>query len=238
MTAYNEDWEREAANWAAWARTPGHDVYWTFSGPTFFELVPPPGSRTLEVGCGEGRVCRDLAARGHRVVGLDASPTLLRLAREEDPAGEYVLGDAAALPFDDASFDLVVAFNSLMDVQDMPAAVSEMSRVLEPGGRLCVCVTHPVADAGGFESHAPDARFVIEGSYFGRRRFEGTFERAGLTITFRGWAYPLEAYSRALEDAGFLIEALREPSYAAPDGSPSRWSRLPNFLQLRALKPS
>jgi SAM-dependent methyltransferase len=236
MSSHNEDWEREALNWAAWARTPGHDVYWTFSGPTFFELVPPPGRRTLEVGCGEGRVCRDLAGRGHRVVGLDASPTLLRLAREEDPQDEYVLGDAAALPFDDGAFDLVVAFNSLMDVQDMPTAVREAARVLEPHGRLCVCITHPLADAGRFESREPDARFVIDGSYFGRRRFEGTFERAGLTITFRGWAYPLESYALALEDAGFVIETLREPAYVAPDGSPHRWSRLPNFLQLRALR--
>ncbi len=148
-----------------------------------------------------------------------------------------MLGDAAALPFEGAAFDLVVAFNSLMDVQDMPGAVSEAARVLEPGGRLCVCVTHPLADAGAFESREPDARFVIEGSYFGRRRFEGTFERDGLTITFRGWAYPLEAYARALEEAGFLIEALREPPYVPPDGIPHRWSRLPNFLQLRALKP-
>lgn len=235
MSSYNEEWEHEALNWAAWARAPGHDAYWHYSGPTFFELVPPPGRATLEVGCGEGRVCRDLASRGHRVVGLDASPTLLRLAREEDPAGEYVLGDAAALPFDDGAFDLVVAFNSLMDVQDMPAAVREAARVLEPGGRFCVCVVHPLADAGAFESRAPDARFVIEGSYYGRRRVEIPDERDGLSITFRGWAYPLEDYARALEEAGFLVEALREPAYVAPDGSPSRWNRLPNFLQLRAV---
>ncbi len=56
--------------------------------------------------------------------------------------------------------------------------------------------------------------------------------------TAHGWAYPLEAYARALEEAGFLIEAIREPRYVAPDGSPNRWSRLPNFLQLRALKPT
>jgi SAM-dependent methyltransferase len=236
VSSFNDDWEREALNWAAWARTPGHDVYWSFSGPTFFELVPPPGRLTLDVGCGEGRVARDLASRGHRVVGLDASPTLLRLAREADSAGEYVLGDAASLPFEGGAFDLVVAFNSLMDVQDMPGAISEAARVLEPGGRLCVCVTHPLADAGGFESREPDARFVIEGSYFGRRRVEIPEERDGLAITFRGWAYPLEAYTRALEEAGFLIEALREPPYAAPDGRSNRWERVPIFLQLRALK--
>jgi hypothetical protein len=50
-----ELWEREARAWAAWAREPGHDSYWRFS-PLFFELVPPPGRRTLDLGCGEGRV--------------------------------------------------------------------------------------------------------------------------------------------------------------------------------------
>ena len=181
-------------------------------------------------------MARDLAARGHHVVGLDASPTLVRLAREAHPEGEYLLGDAAALPFEDGAFDLVVAFNSLMDVQDMPRAVAEAARVLEPSGRFCVCVTHPLADAGAFESRAPDARFVIEGSYFGRRRVEIPEERNGLQVTFRGWAYPLEAYTRALESAGLVIEAVREPPYVAPDGSPNRWGRIPNFLQLRALK--
>ena len=54
--------------------------------------LPAACGRVLEVGCGEGRVCRDLAARGHRVTGLDASPTLVRAAVERDPGGEYVVG--------------------------------------------------------------------------------------------------------------------------------------------------
>jgi SAM-dependent methyltransferase len=234
----DDDWEREAESWIAWARTPGHDSYWWFRD-LFFELVPPPGRATLELGCGEGRVSRDLAARGHRVTGLDASPTLLAAAREARPEGRYVLADAAAAPFPDASFDLVVAFNALMDVQDMPGTVREAARLLEPGGRLCVSVTHPLADAGSWDDQE---RFVVAGSYFGRRRFEGTFERDGLTMTFRGWCYPLVAYARALEEAGFLIEALREPP--APEGrvrsSPraALWRRVPNFLHLRAVKPS
>jgi ubiquinone/menaquinone biosynthesis C-methylase UbiE len=139
---FNEDWEREALNWIAWARTPGHDEYWDYS-PLFFELVPAAGRATLDLGCGEGRVTRDLVAHGHTVASVDASPTLLQAAREADPTGTYVLADAAALPFADASFDLVVAYNSLMDLGDMPGAVREAARVLQCGGRFCVCVTHP-----------------------------------------------------------------------------------------------
>jgi len=223
-----QHWERQADRWAAWAREPGHDAYWSESGPPFFELLPAAGRRTLDLGCGEGRVARDLRARGHDVVGVDAAPTLVRLAREADRRGTYVVADATAVPFEDASFDLVVAFNSLMDIDDMPGAVMEAARVLDSGGRLCACITHPMRDAGRYESRDQDAPFIIRGSYFGKRRFSLTVARGGYEVAFRGWAYPLEDYTRAFEDAGFLIESLREP----PD--PDR--PVPNFLLIRALK--
>jgi SAM-dependent methyltransferase len=233
-------WEWQAEAWARWARTPGHDSYWHFRDAFFDAIVPAPGRRTLEVGCGEGRVARDLARLGHTVVALDASPTLVAKAAAAHPAGRYLVADAAALPFPHGAFDAVVAYNSLMDVADMPAAVREASRVLAPGRPLCVCVTHPTADAGKFQSKEPDAPFVIPGSYLGRHRFEDTFERDGLQVTFAGWRYSLEEYARALEDAGLVIERLREPSAppAALAARPGyeRWQRLPNFLHLRAVK--
>jgi SAM-dependent methyltransferase len=236
---FNADWEREARNWIAWARTPGHDAYHEYAD-RFFELLPEPGRATLEVGCGEGRVSRDLADRGHRVTAVDASPTLLEAASAADPGGEYVLADAAALPFSAETFDLVVAYNSLMDVQDMPGAVAEATRVLRPDGRLCVCVVHPFSDAGRFESRDPDAPFVLRWPYFERRQVEEPFDRGGLSITFHGWAYPLEDYARAFEDAGLAIEALREPKQrhevVANDAGEARWQRLPMFLLLRLRK--
>lgn len=229
--------EDRAATWIQWARWP-HDAYWYYRD-AFFELLPPALRRTLDVGCGEGRVSRDLAARGYDVTGLDASRTLVEAARGEDVDGNYVLGDAEDLPFADASFELVVSYNSLMDVDDMPRAVSEIGRVLAPDGVLCACITHPMADSGRW---ADTETFVIAEPYLERRRFEGTFEREGLPpFTFTGWIYPLETYSRALEDAGLVLEALREP--AAPQAevearaSGARWQRLPNFLMFRAARP-
>jgi SAM-dependent methyltransferase len=237
--SFNADWEEQAQNWLAWARTPGHDEYWRYRS-AFFELVPPAGRATLEVGCGEGRVARDLAARGHHVTAVDASPTLLAAATAAHPAGRYLLADAAALPFADAEFDLVVAYNSLMDVQDMPGAVREAARVLQPDGHLCVSVTHPLNDAGQFAAPGADAPFVIEGSYLESGRFEGHIESDGLEMTFHGWTYPLEAYSRALEAAHLRIEALREPPRPAAggDGPPEadRWRRVPMFLMFRAAR--
>jgi SAM-dependent methyltransferase len=196
--------------------------------------VPPPGWRTLDLGCGEGRVARDLAGRGHAVVGIDASPTLVELAREADPGSEYLLGDAAALPFDDASFDLVVAYNLLMDVEDMAGAVRETARVLVRGGRLCASIVHPIVDAGRFDGDEPDARFVFEAPYFERREYHGRFESGGLGITFHGYVRPVEDYTRALEDAGFLLDGFHEP---ADPGDDEQWKRIPNFLYLRAVRP-
>lgn len=232
------DWEMEAHNWVRWARTPGQDEYWRYRDVFFADLVPPAGRRTLEIGSGEGRVARDLAARGHSVVGLDSSPTLARFAKEAATGPSYLLADAAALPFPDESFDLVVAYNSLMDVEDMPAAVAEAARVLSRPGHFCISVTHPFTDTGEFVGEGPDARFTMTRPYFGRHRFEGTAQRDGLTMTFRGWTYNLEDYAIALERVGLVLELLREPR---PTGSSvGNYSELPlpMFLYLRAMKPT
>ena len=231
-----QHWETEAKRWMAWARAAGHDAYWYYRD-AFFALVPPPRRVTLEIGCGEGRVCRDLVARGHRVIGLDISPTLAALAAHADRASRYLVADGATLPFRSGAFDLVVAYNSLMDVDDMPAVVLEMARVLRPDGRLCVCITHPLKDAGRFAGRGPNAAFVIEGSYFGRGPAMLTFERNGLSVTFRSWCHPLTDYARALEEAGFLIETLREPQPLLD--APARFDderRIPMFLMLRAVR--
>jgi len=231
------DWDQEAENWVKWARTPGHDAYWQYRDAFFDQIVPYPGRCTLEVGCGEGRVARDLRQRGHRVVAVDRSRRLLHYAQEADPEIAYLFANAAQLPIADASCDLVVAYNSLMDVADMPGAIGEATRVLETGGRLCACITHPLSNAGDFISSEPESAFEIRGSYFGRRTFEGTFERNGLSITFRGWSNALEQYMRAFEHAGLLIEALREPLPVATTGHYAPWHRIPMFLTMRLVKP-
>jgi hypothetical protein len=64
-------WDQQAPSFIAWARKPNHDSYWRFHRDQFLPLVPSPGRRTLDLGCGEGRLSRDLETRGHRVVGLD-----------------------------------------------------------------------------------------------------------------------------------------------------------------------
>jgi len=233
-------WEENAADWVEWARAPGHDSYWRFHRDLFLEILPPPSGRTLDLGCGEGRLTRDLAALGHDVVGVDVSPTMVAAAREAAPEMELHVADGAALPFGDGAFGLVVAFMSLQDVDDLSGTIREAARVLAPGGRCCLAIVHPFNSAGKFAEREADAPFVIEGSYLDESRTDLTVERDGLAMRFVSRHTPLETYIDQLAAAGLLTERLREPQLPEAgfnDASSRRWQRIPLFLHLRALKP-
>jgi SAM-dependent methyltransferase len=238
-------WEEEAQNWVKWARTPGHDVF-PYYAPSFFdEIVPPAQGRTIEIGCGEGRVARELKSRGHTAVALDGSPTLVRFAREADGESAYLVAGATSLPFADGTIQTAVAYNSLQTMQleaDMPRAVRETARVLRSAGHFCLCVAHPMTDVGRMQKPSASGELVALDSYFGREQVNETVMANGLTMTFHGWTYTLEDYVRALEDAGLLIERMREPmpnaEQAAQRPSVEGWRRVPLFLFMRAVKPA
>ncbi len=237
-------WDERAGSWTRWARAPGHDSYWRFGRTAFFELLPPPGRLTLDVGCGEGRVSRDLATIGHRVVGIDASRAMVKEAAAARPNVPVLVADAAALPLADKCCDLVVAYMSLQDVDDMPAAINEMARVLEPGGHICLAIVHPINSAGQFESLDPDSPFVIRGSYLESNQYVDRIERGEMAMTFASSHRPLQEYFGALEAAGFAVESLCEvpvdeaSEKADPARGRARWRRLPLFLDMRAVKRS
>ena len=235
-----QSWEAEAGRWIEWARKPGLDSYWRYHRDQFVRLLPPPGKQTVDLGCGEGRLTRHLKELGHSVVGIDASPSLVAAAREADPSMNILLADATSVPLEDRCADLVVAFMSLHDIDAMPGAIKEAGRILMPGGRLCLAIVHPINSAGRFEESKADARFVIEKSYLDPFRYSDAVEREGLSMTFHGQHRPLEAYFSALEEAGLLVEALREPGIPEDSlSSPAsrRWQRLPLFLHIRARRP-
>jgi ubiquinone/menaquinone biosynthesis C-methylase UbiE len=227
-------WDAQAGRWAVWARTPGHDSYWLFHRERFFELLPAEvDGPVLDVGCGEGRVTRELRSRGWDITGIDASPAMIQLASEADPGGRYGVSDAAALPFDDDAFELVIAFMSLQDVDDPERAIAEAARVLRPGGLLCAALVHPLNSAGRFISTESDSPFVIAGSYLESWRREDDVARDGLEFRFYSEHRPLDRYARALEAAGFTIERIREVT-GGGEVLGGRWDRIPLFLHIRA----
>ncbi|HET8626626.1 MAG TPA: methyltransferase domain-containing protein [Thermomicrobiales bacterium] len=148
-----------------------------------------PGERVLEVGPGPGRLLLPTARRilpGGVAVGLDLQPGMARRlaahARQENAANlAVVVGDAAALPFAPASFDVVYLSTVLGEIHDRAAALAECRRVVRPGGRLSVTEILPdphyqnqeavrrLAESAGFRSLA------LHG---GRRRFTANFARA------------------------------------------------------------
>lgn len=109
-------------------------------------VVPPAGARAataLDAGCGTGFQAALLATLGYRVHGLDPSAGLLALARARVPAACFVRGRLESLPYADACFDSVTCCGSTLSfVADPAAAVSELGRVLRPGGRLLLEVEH------------------------------------------------------------------------------------------------
>jgi ubiquinone/menaquinone biosynthesis C-methylase UbiE len=226
-------WERHAGNWIRWAREPGHDSYWRFHRESLLDSLPSPGRLTLDLGCGEGRLSRDLAVLGHRVIGVELSPTMLAAAREADPQGEYVEADVARLPFDDRAADLAVAFMSLMDMDDLAGALHEIARVLEPGALFIATVVHPI-NSGSLPRSDYDEPGVVIRSYREQRRYADGIERDGLQMTFESIHYSLEDYWRAFRDAGFVVEDLRE----LYDDAHPRWHSVPLFLRFDARKPA
>src|SRR5579863_5617054 len=209
LTVLRDNWDAHAKEWIDWVRDPARqDTYWRFHRDRFLSLVPEAGRLTLDIGCGEGRVARDLRQRGHRVLGIDCSWTMCQAAADyiEDPS-LVIAGDAAKLPLADASAVCAVAFMSLQDIDDMPGAVREIARVLADGKKLALAIVHPMYSASGKNL---DDNFVIKRPYFTRDLCVSVDTRDSRTMTFYREHRPLQAYIDALLVAGFSIEKLVE----------------------------
>jgi SAM-dependent methyltransferase len=97
--------------------------------------LAPPGGRVLDVGCGPGHVAAHLATRGLDVTGIDLDPGMIEQARRRlGSRATLAVADVAALPFEDASFDVVMSTLSMHHWADTPAGLAEIARVLRPDG--------------------------------------------------------------------------------------------------------
>ncbi len=133
--------ESLASRYDAWYTTPlGAWADRQESDVIFRLLALQPGERLLDLGTGTGRYAVEAAARGAWVVGVDASPAMLAVARERLRASgrpvQLVRADLAHLPFPDGAYDAAVAVTSLCFVDNPVAVLREVRRVLTPGGRL------------------------------------------------------------------------------------------------------
>ena len=233
---WREHWEHQADEWVD--LTTDDPFYDLFNEPAFLELVPEPGALTLDVGCGEGRMARELTARGHRVVGVDGSPSLARLAAEHPQPTTVATADITRLPIASAVADLVVCFMVLMDVEDLVRSVAELARVVAPGGVVCAAILHPIITSGLFVPDDPHRTFFM-GEYRTPMRHVIEIGRPnGQLFPFRVSHRPIEDYSRAFEAAGLALTALREPrpsdELVGERPEFANYQRVPDFLHLRA----
>lgn len=162
----------------------------------------------LDVGCGEGRFGRMLAGRGARVVGIDPVGALLASAKGKNLT-RLVRSRGERLPFPNGVFDQVVSYVTFVDIAGFEEAVSEVARVLRPGGRCVVsnvtpittCSSGWVRDSEGNKLHWPVHRY---------------FEYAGGVQSWQGITVmqhhrTLERFLGAFLRSGFLLREYLEP---------------------------
>jgi trans-aconitate methyltransferase len=172
-------------------------------------LAAKPGESILDLGCGDGQLTERVALSGANVVGVDASPEMVRASRERGI--EAIEASAEALPFDSGAFDAVFSNAALHWVRDHDAMMSQVHRVLKPGGRF-------VAEMGGHGNIAAihvALMAVLQRHGFGERE-EG--------VNY----YPTpESYGRRLTGHGFEIKQIALIPRPTPlaEGGMSGWLR-------------
>ncbi|GAA0592709.1 class I SAM-dependent methyltransferase [Streptomyces crystallinus] len=141
-----------------------------------------PGSRVLDVGSGTGRpTAQALCAAGHDVLGIDVSPVMVEIATRQVPEAEFRCADIRTTPLQDASFDAVCVYFSLLQMtrKEQTDLVTRLARALKPGGRMALA-TVPV-DVEGVETLFMDQ--PVRATSFAHHDFVTMVTAAGLTVT-------------------------------------------------------
>jgi SAM-dependent methyltransferase len=183
-----------------------------FTTEIALRLLGEDRGRLLDVGCGTGAHTAAFSSHGWETTGVDLSTDQLRLARERGV--DVVQGDATALPFGDSSFDAVISMWTHTDIDDFPAALGEIARVLRPGGAFVYVGGHPCFVG----PHAVFAGAQGVPELHGGYRLGGRYSIApgvvpdGLRAKVGAVHRPLGELVQSFLDAGFTLERFEEAS--------------------------
>jgi ubiquinone/menaquinone biosynthesis C-methylase UbiE len=214
-------------------------------------LEPRREERILDVGAGQGVLAPDLARRGARYTGVDASPTLIERARRRHGRdGEFLVGDARRLEavagIRRIRFDAAVFLLSIQDMDPLDAIIESVGRVLRPTARIVIVMTHPAFRQPRHAGWGYDA-----GRGLVYRRIDAyltpmtvPMKSVDGSLPTRSFHRPISAYVNALAGAGFAVDAMREvpdlPDALRPRGRRAANradTEIPLFLALRARRP-
>lgn len=198
--------------------------------------------RVVDIGTGEGQVARLATSLGAQVVGLDPTWNQVDVARQRGGGPAYLRSGAATLPFPDASFDVAVACLVFEHITDVDAAIAEVARVLEPGGRFLFFLNHPLLqtpNSGWIDDQIldPPEQYWRIGAYL---REDATIEEVEKGVFIPFIHRPLSRYVNALADNGLVLTHMAEP--APPPGFLARApeytdaAEIPRLLFLRTEK--
>jgi len=233
-------WEAHAGWW--------QDGFTGGADPEYEEQILPlaathlAGARkVLDVGCGEGQVARLAIAGGAALaIGVDPAWAQLEVAAARGGGGTYTRADAGDLPFGDATFDAVVACLVFEHVRHVDAAVAEVARVLEPGGRFLFFLNHPLLqtpNSGWIDDQVldPPEQYWRIGPYLIEDETVEEVEK-GVFIPFIH--RPLSRYVNALAAHGLTLRRMEEPppppGFLARAAEYTAAASIPRLLFLRS----
>jgi len=232
------DWDQSAKAWIASVKTGSDFARIAVLDRPMLEAVRTSGAKTaLDVGCGEGRFCRMMAAHVPKIIGLDLTEHLLEEARQLGRA-TYVKGVAENLPFEDQSFDLVVSYLSLIDIPGIESAYREFGRVIRKGGRLLIAIlnswtTAAQSDGRGFVPNEQGHGTMTIVNYL--TEYPMTVAWAGVRVV--NWHRPLATYMQLALKNGFRLVDFLEPSGDPAWEKSKRYQHAP-FLLLQVWEKS
>jgi SAM-dependent methyltransferase len=233
-----DGWHESANAWLAEMGDAGdYSRQFVLDAPMLARIEGRGFATALDVGCGEGRFCRMLQARGITTVGIDPTALFGERARERDPAGDYHIATAETLDVPPASFDLVVSYLSLIDIPDLPRAASNMVAALRSGGSLLIANLTSFTTAGMPEGWVADGK---DGRYFCIDRY---LEERAVWVAWRGmriqnWHRPMSTYMTTFLEHRLQLEYFAEPTPTGGDpATAERYRRVPWFNITEWRKP-
>jgi ubiquinone/menaquinone biosynthesis C-methylase UbiE len=196
-------------------------------------LAPKAGEQVLDVGCGQGYFSRVIAQAGAKVVGIDVSDELIKLAKNKAGDREtYLMTSAEKMAgLTDNRFDAAICILALQNIKNMPVAIAEISRVLKKGGRCVIVLNHPTFRIPNASGWAYDEKTNIQ--YRNINKYLSEISQAvdmtqGITdpkkkkFTY-SYHHPLQAYFKAFAKSGLVVARLEEwVSHKVSDKGPRK----------------